>query len=50
MSALSLEDEFVSTEKQLLENLERYKELCDRMGFNFSEHIDDLMNQTEGQY
>ena len=46
----SLEDEFMALESELEQRLEQYKELCERMGFDFREHAEDLMDRAEGKY
>jgi len=46
----SLEDEFMRVEAEIMEKLERYKELCERLGFNFIEHAEDLVDNTRTNY
>ena len=46
----SLEEEFILLEAELEQGLERYKELCERMGFDFREHAEDLIDKSEGKY
>jgi len=46
----SLEDEFIKIETEIMEKLERYKELCERLGFNFTEHAEDLVDNTRINY
>lgn len=46
----SLEDEFKALEADIELSLERYRELCERLGFDFAEHIEDLIEKSEGIY
>ena len=46
----SLEEEFMMIEAELEQRLEQYKELCERMGFDFREHSEDLIDRAEGKY
>lgn len=46
----SLEDDFVKLEDQILMCLEEYKGLCERLGFDFTDHIEDLVEQVRNPY
>lgn len=46
----TLEEEFMALEAEIEQRLERYKELCERMGFDFREHAEDLVDKSEGVY
>ena len=45
-----LEEEFVIMEEELLANLDSYKQLCERLGFDFMDHVEDLIDQVNGDY
>lgn len=45
-----LEEEFVELEQELVEKIERYREICFQLGFDFRDNIEDVIDQVGEQY
>jgi len=46
----NLEEEFMVLEAEISQRLEKYRELCERMGFDFRDHVQDIIEESESRY
>ena len=45
-----LDEDFIILEEDLKEELDSFKEVCERMGYNFRDRVDDLVDRVESEY